>query len=1316
MQRNGSVPEQMQQHAVRNVLERAPSMLAYWGSDLRCRFANKAYECWFGVDAQGLVGTTIQDLLGPTLFALKEPHMRAALRGEEQIFQCLIPGPDGVHRQSLAHYLPDFVDGQVHGFVVQVTDVTSLKETEAALCVESAERERAGNLLRKSEAALRQAQRLGQIGSWHWEAGADIATWSEELYRIFGRDPARLPPSYAEQIHLYTTQSWSVLQPAVARTLEHGDPYTLELEYIRTDGATGWIEARGAAERDEHGAIVGLHGTAQDITARRDARQTQLKLATSEKFRDRLAALTPGVVYVFDLERQCSVYINRSVALALGYGPEEVNAMGADVLPILMHPDDRLRFPEHLERVRRTPDDATTDFEFRMRNRAGEWRWFQSRDAVFSRDELGEVRQLIGTAMEITGRKQSEQALRQEITERKQAEEMLRNSEGRYRRVIETAHEGIWTIDSQGRTTYVNQRMAELLGYTPAELMGCVHTDFMWEEDRPTGEAELELRRQDVPRVWDQRYRRKDGSQLWTVASCSSMFDPDGEFIGALGMFTDITARKEVEAALSVSEEFNRAVLESSPDCVKVLDGEGRLLFMNANGCGLMEIDDFGALRGQPWSVHWPSAGASLARDAVAKAARGEKAQFQAFAPTAKGTPKWWDVIVVPAEGWRHGDGAVRLISVSRDITDRKAMEDAVRQNATLFSRLVEQAPMGMYVVDAEFRLQQVNALAAPVFATVDPLIGRDFAEIMEILWGPEVGARCAQIFRQTLATGERYVSKSFSERRFDLAAEQAFEWETQRVTWPDGRHGVVCYFHEITARQRAERALREREEHLRLATEATGVGIWEWNVFSGRIRWDAQMFRIYGIAPTPEGFVSYEDWSGCVLPEELAHQEELLQDTLRKLGKGSREFRIRRRDDGQCRSILSVETVHGDAQGQVQWIVGTNLDVTAQRQMEADLEIAARRKDEFLATLAHELRNPLAPVRNSLELMKRANGHAGLLEQARETMERQVAQMVRLIDDLLDVSRITRDKLSLKRERAELATVVRHAVETCQPHYERERQALRVALPSTPIYLHGDPARLAQLFGNLLNNASKYTPAGGCIELVAEAQGEEVVVTVRDNGIGIPADMLSRVFDLFTQVDASRDLSQGGLGIGLALAKRLTEMHGGTIAVRSEGRDRGSEFVVHLPVMKEGGDPGPAVTAAGATLPVTARRILVVDDNQDSAESLAALLAHDGHDMLTAHDGLDAIEKAASFRPDVILLDIGLPKLNGYEACRRIRQQAGGRSILIIAQTGWGQDADRRAAEAAGFDAHLLKPADLSQLFTLINAPRLNGVKLQNT
>jgi CheY-like chemotaxis protein len=362
-------------------------------------------------------------------------------------------------------------------------------------------------------------------------------------------------------------------------------------------------------------------------------------------------------------------------------------------------------------------------------------------------------------------------------------------------------------------------------------------------------------------------------------------------------------------------------------------------------------------------------------------------------------------------------------------------------------------------------------------------------------------------------------------------------------------------------------------------------------------------------------------------------------------------------------------------------------------------------RKDEFLATLAHELRNPLAPIRNALEIMRVDGHHGSAVEQAARLMiERQLEQMVRLIDDLLDVSRITRGRLELRKERVELADVVRSAVDTARPLIDSARHELTVELQPDPIYLDADPIRLAQVLSNLLNNAARYTEAGGHIWVAARQQGDDVEITVRDTGVGIPADALPWIFDMFAQVDESLERSQSGLGIGLTLVKRLVEMHGGTVEARSEGSGQGAVFTVRLPRATEPARR-PQPIEIEPRLPYSvARRILVADDNRDAAESMGMLLRLMGNEVRTVHDGIKAVEEAATFRPDVILLDIGMPRLNGYDAARLIREQRWSTGTMIVALTGWGQDEDKRRAAEAGFDRHFTKPLDPAELQKLIS------------
>jgi PAS domain S-box-containing protein len=434
--------------------------------------------------------------------------------------------------------------------------------------------------------------------------------------------------------------------------------------------------------------------------------------------------------------------------------------------------------------------------------------------------------------------------------------------------------------------------------------------------------------------------------------------------------------------------------------------------------------------------------------------------------------------------------------------------------------------------------------------------------------------------------------------------------------------------------------------------------------------------------------------------------------------GHGEIDVRFRHFKTGEARWMAYKILKLDDESGRTVAIATVSQDVTERRRLEdslralaADLAEADRRKDEFLATLAHELRNPLAPLSNTLEVLKRSGSQDISLRRGLDTMERQLEQLVRLVDDLLDLSRITHNRIELRKRQVDLASVIRQAVLAAQPLADAARHTIEVSLPSEPIELHADPVRLTQVFGNLLNNSCKYTPAGGTIRLSVRRDGHDALVEVTDTGIGIPADKLDSIFDMFTQVDRSLEQSQGGLGIGLTLVKRLVEMHDGRVEARSEGEGRGSTFEVRLPALQEVANVAPATSetrTSGAT-----HRILVVDDNKDSAESLAMLLEITGHVVYTAHDGDTALDLVDQHRPDVVLLDIGLPVLNGLEVCRRIRQQPWGQAIVLIALTGWGQDEDRRRSQEAGFDGHLVKPVDHTRLLAMLASltePRTTG------
>ena len=371
-------------------------------------------------------------------------------------------------------------------------------------------------------------------------------------------------------------------------------------------------------------------------------------------------------------------------------------------------------------------------------------------------------------------------------------------------------------------------------------------------------------------------------------------------------------------------------------------------------------------------------------------------------------------------------------------------------------------------------------------------------------------------------------------------------------------------------------------------------------------------------------------------------------------------------------------------------------------RDQSEQLKEADRRKDEFLATLAHELRNPLAPIRNGLQILRLKEADPSVTT-VREMMQRQLDQLIRLVDDLLDVSRISRGKIALKCERVTLLGVLHSAIEACRPLIDQADHQLLIAMPPNPVYLLGDPARLAQVFTNLLSNSVKYTPRGGTISLSASVDDNCAIIRISDSGIGIPAAMLNRVFEMFVQVDRAIEKTTGGLGIGLSLVRGLLEMHGGSVTALSDGHDKGSTFVVSLPLSTQARSDPESLIPSSSPDGSFSCKVLIVDDNADAAESLGELLTIFGHQVSIAHDGEEGVEKARRFVPDLILLDLGMPRMNGFDACRLIRKLPGGSAITIVALTGWGQEEIRQQTTEAGFDQHLVKPVAPADLILVL-------------
>ena len=507
----------------------------------------------------------------------------------------------------------------------------------------------------------------------------------------------------------------------------------------------------------------------------------------------------------------------------------------------------------------------------------------------------------------------------------------------------------------------------------------------------------------------------------------------------------------------------------------------------------------------------------------------------------------------------------------------------------------------------------------------------------------------------------------------------------------------------DITDRKRSEQALADQNLKLRRLVDANIIGI----TF-------ADLEKIYEANDAFLSLVGYSRadleagrlrWREMTPPESKAADDVAVAQLLERGLCKPFQKEYFRKNGTRVPVLMGIATLDPKVPTFVCYVV----DLSEQKRAEEGLRQAARQKDEFLATLAHELRNPLAPLRNALAIMHISTDDPARFQDMREIMERQLDQLVRLVDDLLDISRITVGKIELRKDRVDLADMLQSAVETSRPAIDAAKHQLQLTYPPHSLYVVGDSLRLSQVIANLLNNSAKYTSPGGRIELTAERDGAQAVLRVRDNGIGIPPEVLPHVFDMFMQIDKHAKHSQGGLGIGLMLVRRLVHMHGGGVDAHSDGTGRGSEFTVRLPLAADVVvEEGPQTSREHPLVPLSAsrsasRRILVVDDNQDSADSLGMLLRVMGNDIRTCHDGPTALKIAREFLPEIVLLDIGMPAMNGYQVARALRTMPETKNAILVAQTGWGQDEDRRRTTEAGFDLHLVKPVDAAALQRLL-------------
>jgi PAS domain S-box-containing protein len=764
-------------------------------------------------------------------------------------------------------------------------------------------------------------------------------------------------------------------------------------------------------------------------------------------------------------------------------------------------------------------------------------------------------------------------------------------------------------------------------------------------------------------------------------------FFDTGSFVGALAYVVTCVivialgdAKRKAQGQARRRNELLRTTLTSIGEAVIITDTHGRVVSMNSVGEALVGSPDLD-VTGQLLSdvLH-------IIDDRTRRTLEDMEVVTHALLISKDGTERPVDGNAAPIRD-EQGHEVGRVL-VFRDISGRRQTELALERSERELADFFNNASVALHWIGPDGVVLRANQAQLDMLGYArEAFVGQHVSKFY--VDRDIIDDALTRLFR-----GDSLVKHPARMRCKDGSIKKVLV--DSNSLWENGRFfHSRCIMFDVTEQKREE----ETRSLLAAIVAASDDAIVSKTLEGIILSWNEGAQRLFGYSPTEVVGRSID----LIIPLELRHEERLI---LQRISQGERidHFEtVRVAKDGRRLDISLTVSPLRDESGRVIGASKVARDISERKKVDAALRDADRRKDEFLAILAHELRNPLAPIRHSLEILLRSEDDPRLFRHATDILGRQLSHMIRLVDDLLDVSRITRDKLQLRKTRVELAPIVKHAVEASRPLADRDEQTIEVALPDQPIYLDADPVRLAQVFSNLFNNACQYTEPGGRIWLSAHQERDEVVIVVRDSGIGMPADQLDGIFEMFAQVEDDSERPRRGLGVGLTLVRRLVQLHGGTVAARSEGRGLGSEFEVRLPISEaseEHQEPVPARTPEGAP-----RRILVVDDNRDSAESIATLLQLSGHQTFLAHEGLAAVEAAERLRPDVVLLDLGLPKISGIDACRRIRSHAWGKGLIIVALTGWGQEHDRRNTREAGFDAHLVKPVDYGDLLQLLSA-----------
>jgi PAS domain S-box-containing protein len=1250
---------------------------------------NQGAERMFGYREAEIIGQSAHVFFTPDAIqagALRK-EMDEALLNQRASDDCWLVRNDGSRfwaNNTLAPLLSE--GGRLRGFAKIVRDQTESKQSEE----------------RRQAFAQQQARRQRLYDS-------ALANTPDLIY-VFGLDHRF---TYANKVLL---QMWGkTWDEAIGKTcLElgyepwHAAMHDREIEQVvaTKQSIKGEVPFKGTFGRriyeyifvpvlDEKGEVEAVAGTTRDVTERRDAEE---RVRQSERFHRAISELSTDYAFDGKISVDGMVQIERVTAgFANFYGltMEEMNAQGG--WGSVIHPDDHSVVGKTIERLLAGETDRG---EVRGIHSDGSFKWQSFLTVPIKNPESGQIVGLYGAAKDIT----SQRHLTEQLTE--QAESLSA--------ILSATVDNIYLLDKEGRYRYASVGGAKVLGLEPSQMTG-KH----WRELGLPAEImePFDAHREAAigtgnPQRHHVAFTDQKGNHHHYEYNISPVRGAGGDFDAVVVVSRDETERMRAEAALEGANAILRSFYETAPVMMGVVE---------VSASDVLHLTD-NAATGRFFGVSPELFAGKLAselgvapkhlREWIGRYQESERSgqpiRFEYQHETIDDT-RWVSAIVYCIE--RLPDGNCRCSYVAEDITKRKRVEESLKEAERRWRDLAEALPNLVWTDRPDGQCDYLSSQWETYTGIpVQELLGMSW---IERVLHPDDRERTHACW-MTAVTDRGPYDLEFRIRRHD----GKYRWfKTRGVPVRDQAGRIVKWFGtctDIEDQKRAEEELRRSQERFSQFMRHLPGLVW--------VK-DSDGKYVYANNAALNAFdVSWNELCGKkdidLFPDRTAIQFQENDKRALSSENGIQVVEQLEQAGGEVRySIVSKFSIP-ERDGGPKSVGGVAIDITELKRAEEALKDADRLKDEFLAILAHELRNPLAPIRNALQILKMPGLDLETANSSREMMERQVQHLVRLVDDLLDVSRVMRGKIELRREQIELKTVVARSIESVQPIIDGNSHTLITNISSGSILLDADPVRLAQIIGNLLTNAAKYMEPSGQIWLSVGREEDTAVLKVKDSGIGIAPEMLPRIFELFVQADHSSTKSQGGLGIGLTIVKNLVKMHGGTVEAYSDGLGKGSEFVVRLPLaIRVVTD----LTATSDTLGLKDKaksgyRLLVVDDNKDAANSLALVLRLQGHEARVAHSGMEALETTKTYVPDVVFLDIGMPEMDGYEVARRMRQQPGLENVVLAAVTGWGQQEDRRRTSEAGFNHHLVKPAQLSavenvlaqlkQRTTEVNAP----------